>query len=71
MSGRVDGRRADLTPMAVAVCVGLCAFPFVFLLVTPWLGVRVALGAALALVTGITVLCWLFCAAARLPGERG
>ncbi len=62
--------RTDLTPMLIAACVSLCALPFVFLLITPWLGFRAALGTALALVVSIAVLCWLFCAAARLPGDR-
>jgi Na+-driven multidrug efflux pump len=71
-SGRVGrGRHADLTPMTLAACVSVCALPFVFLLVMPWFGFRVALGAALAIVTGTTIVCWLFCAAARLPDERG
>ena len=64
------GRRADLPPLALAGCVSLCALPFIFLLVTPWFGFRAALGTALAVVAGITVLCWLLCAAARLPDER-
>lgn len=61
-------RRVDLTPMALAVCVSLCALPFVLLLVAPRFGFRAALGTALVIVAGITILCWLFCAASRLPG---
>ena len=54
--------------MALAACVSLCALPFVFLLVAPWFCFRTALGVALVIVAGITILCWLLCAAARLPG---
>ncbi len=57
----------DLTPMALSLCVGLCPLPFVFLLVTPWLGVRAALGTALGVLGLITILCWALCATGLPP----
>ncbi len=56
--------------MALALCVSLCALPFVLLLVAPRFGFRAALGTALVIVAGITVVCWLLCAVTRPPGTR-
>ena len=71
-SGRVEpGRGVDLTPMTLALCVSLCTLPFVFLLVAPRFGFQAALGTALVIVAGITIVCWLLCASTRLHGTRG
>ena len=64
--GTRPGQGRDLTPMVLALCVGLCALPFVFLLVTPRLGFRAALLTALAVLAGVTVLCWAVCASAQV-----
>lgn len=73
--GPVPRRGHDLTPMALSLCVGLCTLPFVFLMVTPWLGARAALSTGLVVLGAITVLCWALCAAGRPPhlpaGFRG
>ena len=63
--GTAPRRRRDLTPMALSLCVGFCALPFVFLLVTPWLGFRTALGTALVVLGGVTIVCWALCATGR------
>ncbi len=42
------------------------------LLIAPWLGLRVAVGVALAVVAGIAAVCWLLCTVGgptRSPGE--
>jgi hypothetical protein len=51
--------------MGLALCVWLCTLPFVFLLVAPWLGARVALVTALVLLMVIGVACRALCAAGR------
>lgn len=63
------GRGADLTPMALALCVGLCTLPFVFLLVAPRFGFRAALGTALVVVAGLALLCWAVCASAHVHDQ--
>jgi len=63
---RTAARRGrDLTPMALSLCVGLCTLPFVFLLVAPMLGLRAALGTALVVFAGVTIVCWALCASGR------
>lgn len=49
--------------MALALGVWLCALPFVFLLLAPWLGIKVAGGTALALLAVIAGICWVLCSA--------
>lgn len=44
------------------MCVWLCTLPFVFLLVAPRLGARVAIVTALALLVVIGAACWVLCA---------
>ena len=66
--GTRPGQGRDLTPMVLALGVGLCALPFVFILVTPRLGFRAVLLTALAVLAGVTVLCR---ASVRLPGVAG
>ncbi len=51
--------------MALSLCVGLCTLPFVFLLVAPMLGLRAALGTALVVFAGVTIVCWALCASGR------
>jgi hypothetical protein len=51
------------SPMIVTVGVGLCVIPFVFAVVAWWLGWRAAVGAALAVMVALTVVCWALCTA--------
>ena len=57
--------RGNGTTMVLALVVWLCTLPFVFLLVMPALGFRPALGVALALLLGITLVCWALCSVGR------
>lgn len=62
-----DGRRRrDWIPAALTICVWLCALPFVFLLIAPWLGVRAAVLTALALLPVIAVACWALYSGRRM-----
>ncbi len=58
--------RRDWAPMALALCVWLCTLPFVFLLVVPWLGARVAVVTALVLLGVIAVACRALCLGSRV-----
>ncbi len=53
--------------MELTLGIWLCALPFVLLLLGPWLGVKVALGAAAALAVVLTTVCWMLCVT---RGER-
>jgi hypothetical protein len=66
---RRPDRPGDRAPMLLTLAVGLCAVPFVLLLVGPLLGLRAAVGVSLALLAGITLVCWALCAlgASREP----
>lgn len=56
----------------IAVAVWACTLPFVFLLIVPWLGLRAAVTTALALLVGISLVCWVLCAATQpLEGPSG
>ncbi len=52
--------------MALALCVWLCTLPFVFLLIAPWLGARIAVVTALVLLVVIGVACWALCAGSHV-----
>ena len=47
--------------MPLALAIWLCALPFVFLLVGPWLGFRSAVATAIGLLVVITAVCWMLC----------
>lgn len=66
--GQTLAARRDRSFMPVALAVWLCTLPFVFLLVTPFLGVRAAVTTSLAILVGLLVVCWDICAW-RPPGE--
>ncbi len=55
--------------MVLALVVWLCALPFVLLLVMPLLGFRATAGVALALLLGITLVCWALCRVGRGSGR--
>jgi hypothetical protein len=57
--------------MALALCVWLCTLPFVFLLIAPWFGVRVAVVTALVLFVVVGVVCWALCAGHRVHRTSG
>jgi hypothetical protein len=59
-AGPLPGR--DRVPMVMALVVWLCSLPFVLVLLVPWLGLATAATIALALLAGITVVCWAMCA---------
>lgn len=63
---RISRRRLDWVPMGLALCVWLCTLPFVFLLVAPWFGVRIAVVTALVLLVVVGVACWALCAGHRI-----
>ena len=51
--------------MMVTLGVGLCAVPFVFAVAAWWLGRRAAVGAALAVIVALAVVCGSLCASGR------
>lgn len=55
-------RRLGWTPVQLTLYVWLCTPPLVAFLVAPWLGLRVALAAALLLLVAAGVACWALCA---------
>lgn len=59
-------RRRDWLPTALALCVWLCTLPIVFLLIAPWLGVRVGVVTAVVLLVAIWVACRALCAPRRM-----
>lgn len=63
-------RRWEWTPVQLTLCVWLCTLPLVAFLVAPWLGLRVALAAALLLLVAVGVACWALCAAGRTSSTR-
>jgi hypothetical protein len=63
---RAGRRRRDWVPMGLALCVWLCTLPFVFLLIAPWFGVRVALVTALVLLVIVGMVCWVLCVGGRV-----
>jgi len=52
--------------MALALCVWPCTLPIVFLLIAPWLGVRIAVVTAVALLVVIAAACWALCWGSRM-----
>jgi len=55
--------------MTAGLIVWVCTLPFVFLLMVPWRGFRVALITAVLLLGGLTVVCWAMCTWGRsTPG---
>lgn len=67
---QADRRRRDWVPAGLALCVWLCTLPVVFLLIAPWLGVRVAAVAALVLLVVIAIACRALCAGSPRPSGR-
>jgi Na+-driven multidrug efflux pump len=65
MQKRRDGR--DRSPMMITLGVGLCVVPFVFAMVAWWLGLRAGVGAALAAMVALAVVCWSLCASGLGP----
>jgi hypothetical protein len=63
-------RRPDWVPMGLTLAVWVCTLPLVFLLIMPWLGLRVAIVAALVLLVVISIVCWMLCAASRVDLGR-
>ena len=62
-------RRRNWIPMALALCVWLCTLPIVFLLLAPWLGVRVGVITALVLLVAISVACRALCAPVHMGSD--
>jgi len=58
----------DHSFMTLALAVWVCTLPFVFLLVTPLLGVRAAVTTSLVILVGLLVVCWGICAWGHPPG---
>ena len=65
-----SGTSRDAAPMDLTLGLALCTLPLVFLLVAPWLGLRVAIGAAVAVLAGLSIVCWILCASGR-PSRAG
>lgn len=56
--------------MEMALGVWICTLPFIFWLLAPWLGFKVAGRTALFLLLVITGICWLLCSARRPHASR-
>jgi hypothetical protein len=63
--------RRDWTPMPLALIIWLCALPLVFLLLGPWLGLRVAITTALVLLAVIMAACWALCFTGNIRRDGG
>jgi hypothetical protein len=63
-------RRPDWVPMGLTLTVWVCTLPLVLLLILPWLGVRVAIVAALVLLVVMAIVCRILCAAGRVEIDR-
>ena len=64
---RAGRRWPDWMPMGLALCVWLCTLPFVFLLILPWFGARVAIVTAVVLLPVIAVACSTLCSGSHVP----